>query len=42
MGLFMATAGIALFTPLLCKNKIKATKAKMKEMVLAHNDKSYQ
>jgi hypothetical protein len=44
MGLFMVTAGlaatygIATFGPKLSlQNKIKSMKAKMKEMVLAHN-----
>jgi hypothetical protein len=45
MGLFMATAvlatiyTIATFGPKLpLQNKIKAMKAKMKELMLAHND----
>jgi hypothetical protein len=45
MGLFMVTAGlaathgIATFGPKLAlRNKVKAMKAKMKELVLAHND----
>ena len=45
MGLFMVTAGLAAvygittFGPKLSlQNKIKAMKAKMKEMVLAHNN----
>jgi hypothetical protein len=45
MGLFMVTAGLAAtyaittFGPKLClQNKIKAMKAKMKEMMLAHNN----
>ena len=45
MGLFMVTAGlaatycIATFGPKLAlQNKIKTMKAKMKELVLAHND----
>ena len=45
MGLFMATAvlaavyGITTFGPKLSlQNKIKAMKAKMKELMLAHND----
>ena len=45
MGLFMATAGIATiytivtFGPKLSlQNKIKAMKAKMKKLVLAHNN----
>ena len=44
MGLFMVTAGlaatygVATFGPKLSlQNKIKSMKAKMKEMVLAHN-----
>jgi hypothetical protein len=45
MGLFMVTAGlaatygIATFGPKLAlQNKVKALKAKMKELVIAHND----
>jgi hypothetical protein len=45
MGLFMVTAGLAsvyaitAFGPKLSlRNKIKALKAKMKELMLAHND----
>ena len=45
MGLFMATAGIAtiytiatLGSKLSLQNKIKAMKAKMKELVLVHNN----
>ena len=45
MGLFMITAGLAAtyaittFGPKLSlQNKIKAMKAKIKEMMLAHND----
>ena len=45
MGLFMVTAGlaatygIATFGPKLAlQNKIKATKSKMKALVLAHNN----
>jgi hypothetical protein len=45
IGLFMATAGIATiytiatFGPKLSlQNKIKAVKAKMKELMLAHNN----
>ena len=45
MGLFMVTAGLAsvyaitTFDPeLSLQNKIKAMKAKMKELMLAHND----
>jgi hypothetical protein len=45
MGLFMVTAGLAavygitIFGPKLSlQNKIKATKAKVKELMLAHNN----
>jgi hypothetical protein len=45
MGLFMVTAGLAAiyaittFGPKLSlQNKVKAMKAKMKELILAHND----
>jgi hypothetical protein len=45
MGLFMVTAGLAAiygittFGPKLSlQNKVKATKAKMKELILAHNN----
>ena len=45
MGLFMITAGlaavygIAIFGPKLSlQNKVKAVKAKIKEMLLAHNN----
>jgi hypothetical protein len=48
MGLFMVTAGIAslyaitTFGPKLSlQNRVKAIKAKMKEMMLARNIKSY-
>jgi hypothetical protein len=48
MGLFMVTAGLAIlyaittFGPKLSlQNRVKAIKAKMKEMMLARNIKSY-